>query len=120
MMESCKDIKNLMPDQLRKDYENLNIRVGIHTGKIIAGFIGSKVVKYDIFGENVLIASKLKTSTPPGKICISEACKQVLESSNRAYKMFSYTFEGDVRYRSVDVSLAIYSVSVRDDFFGGS
>lgn len=33
--------------------KNLDMRCGIHTGKIVAGIIGSKLVRYDIFGEGV-------------------------------------------------------------------
>jgi len=54
------------------------MRVGIHTGKIVAGIIGSKVVRYDIFGEGVLIAKKMEQWGVPGKICISEETKKVL------------------------------------------
>lgn len=37
----------------------LNIKVGIHTGKVVAGIIGSKVVRYDIFGEGVVVGNKI-------------------------------------------------------------
>jgi class 3 adenylate cyclase len=56
-------------DQL--DYQQLEIRVGIHTGNIIAGMIGTKLVKYDIFGENVLIASKMRLNGQSGSVCVS-------------------------------------------------
>ena len=56
-------------DQL--DYKKLEIRVGIHTGNIIAGLIGTKLVKYDIFGSNVLTASKMRLNAPAGTVCIS-------------------------------------------------
>ena len=48
------------------EYKDLDIRIGVHTGNIIAGMIGTRLVKYDIFGENVLISSKMKLNTPPG------------------------------------------------------
>jgi len=40
--------------------KKLELRVGIHTGKVFAGIIGSKVVRYDIFGEGVLICNKME------------------------------------------------------------
>ena len=47
------------------------MRIGIHTGRVIAGIIGSKVVRYDIFGEGDLIANKMESNGIPGRVCIS-------------------------------------------------
>jgi len=47
------------------------MRIGIHTGRVIAGIIGSKVVRYDIFGEGVLIANKMECNGIPGRVFIS-------------------------------------------------
>ena len=41
------------------NFEKLDMRIGIHTGPVIAGIIGSTVVRYDIFGSDVLIANKV-------------------------------------------------------------
>ena len=71
MLETIKEIKSQMNKSDQLDYKNLEIRVGIHTGNIIAGLIGTKLVKYDIFGSNVLIASKLRLNTPSGTDYIS-------------------------------------------------
>lgn len=35
------------------------MKVGIHTGKILGGIIGSKIVRYDVFGQDVLLTKKL-------------------------------------------------------------
>ena len=71
MLETIKEIKSQMNKSDQLDYKNLEIRVGIHTGNIIAGLIGTKLVKYDIFGSNVLAASKIKLNSPSGTVCIS-------------------------------------------------
>lgn len=71
MIESIKEIKAQMNKSDQLDYKNLEIRVGIHTGNIIAGMIGTKLVKYDIFGNNVLITSKIRLNTEPSTVCVS-------------------------------------------------
>ena len=48
------------------------MRIGIHTGKIIGGIIGTKLVRYDIFGKDVQIAKKMETNGFDGAVCISE------------------------------------------------
>jgi class 3 adenylate cyclase len=48
-----------------------DIRVGIHTGTIIAGVVGHKKLTYDIWGDTVNTASRMESSGEPGKINIS-------------------------------------------------
>ena len=72
MIEIIREVKKQDMQNLQNiDNDELNVRVGIHTGKVLAGIIGSKVVKYDVFGDTILIASKIKNFAPPGKVCIS-------------------------------------------------
>jgi len=58
--------------------KDLDMRIGIHTGKVVAGIIGSKVVRYDIFGEGVLIANKMESNGVGGKVCVSEDTRKIL------------------------------------------
>ena len=48
-----------------------DIRVGIHTGTIIAGVVGHKKITYDIWGDTVNTASRMESSGEAGKINIS-------------------------------------------------
>ncbi len=48
-----------------------DIRIGIHTGTIIAGVVGHKKLSYDIWGDTVNTASRMESSGEPGKINIS-------------------------------------------------
>jgi hypothetical protein len=67
------------------------MRIGIHTGKVVAGIIGSKVVRYDIFGEGVLIANKMESHGVPGKVCASEETRKILMQTPEIYN--EYLFE---------------------------
>lgn len=49
------------------------VRIGIDTGQIIGGIIGSKKYIYDIFGDPINMASRLESSSEPMRIHISEA-----------------------------------------------
>lgn len=56
--------------------ENLpywELRLGIHSGPIIAGVVGAKKFAYDIWGDTVNTASRMESSGIAGKINISEA-----------------------------------------------
>ena len=47
------------------------MRAGIHTGSVIAGVVGTRKFTYDIWGENVNIASRMESAGLPGEINIS-------------------------------------------------
>lgn len=48
-----------------------DIRIGIHTGTVIAGVVGHKKLSYDIWGDTVNTASRMETTGEAGKINIS-------------------------------------------------
>ena len=52
--------------------ENWTVRIGIHTGEVITGVIGTKRIAYDIFGNTVNIAERIEANCEPGKVNISE------------------------------------------------
>jgi len=48
------------------------MRVGIHTGEVIAGVVGKKKFAYDIWGDTVNLASRMESSGEDGRINISD------------------------------------------------
>ena len=49
------------------------IRIGLHSGPVTAGVIGTTKFVYDLWGDAVNVASRLETTAPPGRIQVSEA-----------------------------------------------
>ena len=59
--------------EISEDLEfGVSVKIGIHTGKVIAGIIGTRPVNYDIFGEGVQITHNILSQGNPGKLYISE------------------------------------------------
>ena len=44
------------------NYDDLNMRIGIHTGVVIGGIIGTEVVRYDIYGADNMIANDMESN----------------------------------------------------------
>jgi class 3 adenylate cyclase len=66
--------------QVRREikFDALHMRIGIHTGKIIGGIIGTGIIRYDLYGKDVLIANKMESSGKEDSVHISEATREVL------------------------------------------
>lgn len=60
-----------------------DIRIGIHTGPLVAGVVGKSKYAYDIWGSTVNIASRMESNGEPGKVNISAATYELIKDRYR-------------------------------------
>jgi guanylate cyclase len=51
----------------------LSIRIGVNTGEVVAGIIGTRKFSYDLWGDTVNVASRLQSSADAGQILVTES-----------------------------------------------
>ncbi len=56
---------------VRQKYAQLDVRIGIHLGEVMAGILGTKKQSFDVWGDAVNLASRLEGSAAPGQILCS-------------------------------------------------
>ncbi len=64
-------LENYQAERKAKSLPFFEARIGIHTGAVVSGVVGTKKFAYDIWGDTVNIASRMESSGAPNRINIS-------------------------------------------------
>ena len=71
------------------------LRIGVHTGPLVAGVVGKKKYAYDIWGSTVNIASRMESNGQPGMLNISSTLYEQIKDR------FDCTYRGKIYAKNV-------------------
>lgn len=94
MLNAAFEIRDYMEkrkgEQTAKGSFSFQIRLGIHTGSIVAGIVGLKKYAYDIWGDTVNFAARMEQNSEAGKINISGTTYELIKDK------YSCTYRGKI------------------------
>jgi hypothetical protein len=89
----CVEMIRYIRECNEKSQYNWEVRVGVHSGEVIAGVVGVKKYINDVFGDTINTASRMQTNSEPMKINVSETTYNLIKNE------FSTEYRGELDVR---------------------
>jgi adenylate cyclase len=104
VIKAAKEITAFMEDRLGKmgTERTFQVRVGIHSGSVVAGIVGVKKFAYDIWGDTVNTAARMEQNSEGGKINISQTTYELIKDK------FTCEYRGEVEAKGKGVMKMYY------------
>lgn len=98
LVKAALEIRDFMNSYNIKRADNqkpvFQIRLGIHTGPVVAGIVGLNKFAYDIWGDTVNLASRMESSGEPGKVNVSSTTYDLVKNK------FSCQYRGKIEAKN--------------------
>lgn len=96
-------MENLHEKNKKSGKKSWYLRIGLHSGPLVAGVIGKSKFAYDVWGDTVNTAARICSSAEPGRVNISAATYQHIKN------YFDCTFRGELEAKNIGL-MGMYHV----------
>lgn len=94
MVQAAIEIRNFMLHRKKHHPDTFEIRIGLHSGSVVAGIVGIKKFAYDIWGDTVNTAARMEQNGQAGKINISQQTYELVKHR------FSCEYRGEIEAKN--------------------
>lgn len=91
-----------------KDLAHFEVRIGVNTGPVVAGVVGSKKFAYDIWGDTVNVASRMESNCESGKINVSENTYEIIKEN------FDCQYRGEIAAKNKGMLKMFYAGEIKN------